>query len=131
MSACEPGWRPAGSSNRKNLPAHFLLPVSAKAKRSLCRTISIYRKMMSYPPAVPPSRAVHHPRTPRKPNLEKGHLADPASPPMSQGIGCGENSTGTNDCQRQLTSMCQTRLEASPYQYHPYTRLSGPPPHCK
>ena len=46
----------------------------AKAKRLLSRTTSIYRRITSYLPTVPRSPAVHHPRTPRKPNLEKGHL---------------------------------------------------------
>ena len=131
MSVCEPGWRPAGPRNCRNLPTHFLLPVPAKAKRSLHRTISIYRQMMSYPSTVPRSHVVHHPRTPRKPNLEKGHLANPVGSSVSQGIGCGENPAGTNDRQCQLTNMCLIGLGASPYQYHPCTCLSGPPPHRK
>ena len=77
------------------------------------------------------SRAVHHPRTPRKPNLEKGHLTDPADPSVLQGVGCRENPTRTNDRQRQLTNMCLTGLGVSPYQYHLCTCLSGPPQHSK
>ena len=127
MSSCEPSWRPAGPRNRENLPAHFLLPVPAKQKRSLRRTILIYRWMMSYPLAVPRSSAVHHPQTSQKLNLEKRRLADLAGPSVSQGVGCGENPAGTNDSQRQLTNMCLTGLGASPYQYHPCTRLSGRP----
>ena len=84
---------------------------------------------MSYPLAVPRSRAVHHPRTPRKPTREKGHLTDPASPLVSQGVGCGGNPAGTNDRQHQFTDMCLTRPGASPYQRHPCTRPSGLPLH--
>ena len=131
MSSCKPSWRSTGSSNRGSLPAHFRHPVLAKAKRLLRRTTSIYRQMTSYLPAVPRSPAVHHPRTLRKPNLEKGHLADPAGPSVLQGAGCGENSAGTIDRQRQLTNMCLTGLKASPRQYRPCTRLSGPPLHRK
>ena len=109
---CEPDWRPTGLSNLENLPAHFLLPVPVKAKRSPSRTTSTYRQMTSYPPTVPCSHTVHHTRTPRKPNLKKGHLADQAGLSVPQGAGCGENPTGTNDRQRQLTNMCLTRLGA-------------------
>ena len=70
-------------------------------------------------------------QTLRKPNLEKGHLADPADPSVSQGIECEVNLAGTNDHQRQLTNMCLTGLGASPYQYHPCTHLSRSPPHRK
>ena len=79
---------PIGQSNRWNRPAHFRHPVLAKEKRLLRRTTSMYRWMTSYLPVVPRSPAVHHPRTLRKPNLEKGHLADPAGPSVSQGAGC-------------------------------------------
>ena len=84
--------------------------------------------MTSYPPAVPRSHAIHHPRTPRNPNLEKGHLVDPAGPSMSRGAGYRENPAETNDRQRQLTNMCLTGLGTSPRQYHPCTRPLGPPP---
>ena len=72
-----------------------------------------------------------HPRTPRKPNLEKGHLADPAGLSVLQGARFGENPAGTNDRQSHLTNMCLTGLGASPRQYHPCTRLSRPPPYRK
>ena len=127
MSACKPGWTLAEPSNRGSLPAHFRHPVPAKAKRLLRRTTSIYQRMTSYLPAVPRSPAVHHPRTLRKPNLEKGPLANPTNPSVSQGAGCGKNSAGTNDPQRQLTSMCQTGLGAPPRQYHLCTHPWGPP----
>ena len=128
MSACEPSWKPAGLGSHGNLLAHSLLPVPAKVKKSLRRTMLIYRKIMSYPPKIPRSRAVHHPRTPRKPTREKGHLVDPTGPSVSQGVGCGGNPAGTNDRQHQLTNMCLTKLGASPHQCHPCTRLTGPPP---
>ena len=127
MSAYEPRWRPTGPSNRWSRPTHFCHSVPVKAKRLLHRTTSIYRQMTSYLLAVPRSPAVHYPRTLRKPNLEKGHLADLASPSVSQGDGCGKNPAGTNDPQRQFISMCLTGLGASPRQYHPCTRPSGPP----
>ena len=128
MSTYEPGWRLVGPSNRGNLPANFLLPTPAKAKRLLRRTTSTCRQMTSFPPVVPCSRVVLHPLMPRKPNLEKGYLADQAGSSMSQGAGCGENPAGTNDRQRQLINMCLTGLGASPRQYHLYTRPSGSPP---
>ena len=128
-SVCEPSWRPAGPSNHESQPAHFLLPVPAKEKRLLRRTISTYHPMMSYPPAAPRSHAVHHLRTPRKPIQEKGLVANLAGPSVSQGIGCRENPAGTNDHPRQLTNMLPTKLETSPGQYQPCTRLSGPSPH--
>ena len=128
MSACEPSWKPTGLGSRGNLPARFLLPVPAKVKKSLRRTMLIYRRIMNYPPEVPRSRAVHHPRTPRKPTQEKGHLAGPTGPSVLQAVGCGENPTGTNDRQHQLTNMCLTGQGASPHQCHPCTRLTGPPP---
>ena len=86
---------------------------------------------MSYPPAVPRSRAVHHPRMPQKPTQEKGHLSGPVGPSVSLSIGCGENLAGTDDRQHQLTNMCLTGQEASPHQRHPCTRLSRPPPRCR
>ena len=131
MSACEPGWKSAKPRNLRNLSAHFLLPVPAKAKRSLHRTKSTYRRMTSYPPEIPCSHAIQHPQTPWKPNLEKGHLADPTDLSVSQGAGCIENPARTNDRQRQLTNMCLTGLGASPRQYHPCTRPLGPPPLLK
>ena len=131
MSVCEQRWRSAGLSNHESLPAHFLLPVLARAKRPLRRTISIYRPMMSYPPAAPRSLAVHYLRTPWKTILEKGYLADPASPSVSLGVGCRENPAGTNDRPHRLTNMCSTELGISLDQYQPCTHLSGLPPHCK
>ena len=131
MSACEPSWKPAGPGSLGNLPARSLLPVPAKVKRLLRRTMLIYRRMMSYPPAVLCSRAVHHPRTPWKPTREKGHLADPTSPSVTQGVDCGGNPAGTNDRQHQLTNMCLTRPKASPHKCRPCTRLNGPPPCLK
>ena len=128
MSACEPIWKPAEPSNSGNLPSRSLLFVPAKEKRLLRRTMSICRRMMSYPPAVPRSRAVHHPQTSRKLTQEKGHLANPAGLLVSQGVGCGGNLEGTNDCQHQLTDMYLTRPEASPHQRYPCTHLSRPPP---
>ena len=131
MSACEPRLKPAKPDSRRNLPAHFLLPVPAKVKMSLRWTMLIYQWKMNYPPAVPRSRAVHHPRTPRKPTQEKGHLAGPAGPSVLQGVGCGENPVETNDRQHQLTNMCLTGQGASPHQCHPCTHLTGPPPRRK
>ena len=127
MSACEPRWKPVEPSNRGNLPAHSILPVPAKEKRSLRRTMSICRRMMSYPPIISCFCAVHHPQTPWKPNREKGHLANPADLLVSQGLGCGGNPAETNDCQHQLTDMYLTKPEASPHQRRPCTRLSGAP----
>ena len=128
MSACEPGWRPTGTSNRESRLTHFRHSVPAKAKRLLHLTTSIYRWMTSYLSAVPRSPVVHHPRTLQKPNLEKGHLTDLADPLVLQGAGWGKNLAGTNNPQRQLISMCLTGLGASPHQYHPCTCPSGPPP---
>ena len=131
MSAYETSWKLAKLSNRGNLPARSLLPIPAKEKRSMRRTMSICRRMMSYPPEVPRSCAVHHSQTSRKPTREKGHLVGLAGLLVSQGIGCGGNPAGTNDRQHQLTDMCLTRPEASPHQRHPCTYLSGQPPHHK
>ena len=127
MSACGPNWKPTEPRNCGNLLARSHLLVPTKEKRSLRWTMSICRQIMSYPPAVPHSCAVHHPQRPRKPTQEKGHLADPADLLMSQGVRCGGNPVGTNDRLHQLTDMCLTRPEASPHQRHPCTRLSGPP----
>ena len=128
MSACEPSLKPTGPSNRESLLSHFLLPVATRAKRSLRQTISIYRQIMNCPPEVPFSRAVHHLRTPRKPTKEKAHLASPAGPSVLQGVGCGENQSGTNDLRHQLPNMCLTGQGASLRQCHPTTLHTGPPP---
>ena len=66
-SVCGPSWKPAGPTNRESLLAPFLFPILARAKKPLYRTISTYRQMMNYPPAVPLSHAVHHLQMPRKP----------------------------------------------------------------
>ena len=95
-SVCGPSWKPAEPSNHESLLAHSLLPVSARAKGSLHQTISTYWQMMNYPPTVLLSRAVHHLRTPQKPTPEKGHLASPAGPSVSQGVECEENLAGAN-----------------------------------
>ena len=118
-------------SNHESLPAHFLLPILARAKRPLRGTISIYRPMMSYSPAAPRFRAVHHLRTSWKTILEKGYLADLAGPSVSLGVECRENPAGTNDPPHQLTNMCSTELRISLDQYQPCTHLSGLPSHCK
>ena len=114
MSVREPNWKPARSGSRGNLPVCSLLPYPAKVKRSLRRTMLIYWRMMSHPPAIPHSCAVHHPRTPCKPTREKGHLADPTDPSVLQDVECKGNPAGINDRHHQLTNMCMTGLGASP-----------------
>ena len=131
MSTCEPDWRPASPSNCGNLPAHSLLPVLAKARSPPRRATSIYQRMTNCPPEVPRSHAVHHPRTSWKPNLERGHLVDPTGPSASQGAEYGRNLVEASVSQHQLINMCPIGLGASPYQYHPCTRLSRPPSHRK
>ena len=106
MSACEPGWRPARLRNHGDLPTHFLHLVLTKAKRSLYPTTLTYRRMTSYLPTALRSHAVHHPRMPRKPNLEKGPLIDPADPSVSRYAGYGEKPARTDASQSQLVNMC-------------------------
>ena len=77
--------------------------------------------MMSYHPAVPPSRAVHHPRTPRRPTQEKGRLTGPAGPSVLQGIGHGCNPEKTNNRPCPLSNMCLTQPGATQGQFLPYT----------
>ena len=127
MRACETSWRPTRPSSRGNLPALFPLPVQARVRRSLRRTMSISKWMMNYPPAVPRFHAVHHPRAPQKPIQEKGHLIEPAALSVLQDVRCEENTAGTNDHQRQLANMWLTGHGASPHQRRPYTRHTGPP----
>ena len=86
---------------------------------------------MSYPPAVPLSCVAHHLQTPQKLIQEKGRLAGPADPSVSQGIGCGENPTEANDHLWPLDNMPPTQPGASPNRYRPYIRLSEPPLHLK
>ena len=83
MSAYKPNWSPAGLRNRRNLPTSFNRSIPRKAKRPLYQTTLTYQRMTSYLLTVPRSHAVHHPRMSRKPNPEKGHLANPAGPPAS------------------------------------------------
>ena len=131
MSACEPSWKPAEPNNLESLLIPFLLPVQTRAKRQLHRMISTSRKMMRYHPVVPPSRAVHHLRTLRKPTQEKGRLTGPAGPSVLQGIGHGGNLAKTNNRPCPLNNMCPTQPGASQGQFQPYTHLSGPPPLLK
>ena len=87
--------------------------------------------MMSYHPAVPPSHAVHHPRTPRRPTQEKGRLTCPIGSLVSQGIGHGGNPAKSNNRPCPLINMCSTQPGASQGQFQPYTHLLGPPPLLK
>ena len=130
MSVYEPDWRPARSRNHGDLPTHFLHIIPTKARRSLYPTILTYRRMTSYLPTALRSHDVHHPRTPRKPNLEKGPRVDPANPSVPRNAGYGEKSVGTNVSQSHLMNMCPNDLGASPHRYHPCTLPSGLlPPH--
>ena len=125
MSVCEPSWRPAKPRNHGDLPTHFLHLVPTKAKGSLYPTTLTCRRMMSYLLAALCSHAVHHPRTPRKPNPEKGPLTDPVDPSVSGNAGYREKPAGTDASQSQLVNMCLNDPGASPHWYHPCTLHSG------
>ena len=109
---------------------HFLHLVPIKARRSLYLTTLTYRQMTNYLPAALRSHGVHHPRTPWKPNPEKGPLVDPVDPSVSHSAGYGEKPTGTGANRSQLMNMRPSYPGASPYRYHPCTLPSGLlPPH--
>ena len=55
-----------------------------------------------------PSRAVHHPPTPRRPTQEKGRLTGLTGPSELQGIGHGGNLAKTNNRPCPLSNMCPT-----------------------
>ena len=131
MSACELSWKPAGPCSRESLLAPFPLLVLAKAKRLLHQTISTYRLMMNYPPAVPLSCVVHRLRTPWKPTQGKGRLAGPAGLSVLQDIGRGENPAEASGRPCSLSNTRPTRSGASPDRYRPCIRLSEPPLHLK
>ena len=125
MSACEPGWRPAKPRNHWDLPAHFLHLVSTKAKRPLYPTTLTYQRMTTYLPTALRSHDVHHPRMPRKPNPEKGHLVNPTDPSVPRNVGYGEKLAGTDASQSQLMNMCLNDPGALPHRYHQCTLPSG------
>ena len=125
MSTCEPGWRPARPRNHGDLPAHFLHLVPTKAKRPLYLMTLTYRRMTSYLLTALRSHDIHHPRTPRKPNPEKGPLVDPADPSVPRNAGYGEKPKGTDSSQSQLMNICPNDPRASRHRYHPCTLLSG------
>ena len=130
MSTCEPGWRPAKARNHGDLLAHFLHLVPTKARRSLYPSTLTYRRMMSYLLTALRSYGVHHPRTPRKPNPEKGPLVNPADPSVLCNAGYGEKPAGTDASQSKLMNMCPNDLGALPHRYNPCTLPSGLlPPH--
>ena len=72
-----------------------------------------------------PLFVVHHPRTPRKPNPEKGPLANPAYPLVPCNVGYGEKPVGTDASQSQLMNMCPNDPRALPHRYHPCILPSG------
>ena len=129
MSTCEPSWRPVRARNHEDLPAHFLYLVPTKERRSLYLMTLTYRRMMSYLLTTLHSHGVHHPRTPWKPNPEKGPLIDPADPSVPRNAEYGEKLAGTNASQSQLMNMCPNDPRASPLRYHPCTLPSGLLPH--
>ena len=114
----------------RDLPAHFLHLVPIKARRPLYLTTLTYRRMTSYLLIALHSHDVHHPRTPRKPNPEKGPLVDPTDPSVPRNAGYGEKSAGTDASWRQLMNMRPSYPWASSHWYHPCTLPSGLlPPH--
>ena len=116
--------------NHRNLPAHFLHLVPTKVRRPLYPTTLTYQWMTSYLPTTLRSHGVNHPRTPRKPNPEKGPLVDPANPSIPCNAGYREKPAGTEASQSQLMNMCPNDPGASPHRYHPCTLPSGLlPPH--
>ena len=132
MSACEPGWRPTRPRNHGDLPAHYLHRVLIKARRPLYSTTLTYRWMTSYLLTALRSHDVHHPRTPWKPNLEKGPLVDPADPSIPCNTEYREKPARTDASQSQLMNMCPNNPGALPHRYHPCTLPSGwlPPQIC-
>ena len=130
MSVCEPGWRPTRPISHGDLPAHFLHLVPIKARRLSYPTTLTYRRMMNCLPTGPCSHGVHHPRTPRKPNSEKGPLVDPADPSVPRSAEYGEKLAGTDASRSQLMNMCPSNPRALPHRCHPCTLPSGLlPPH--
>ena len=125
MSACEPYWRLARPRNDGDLLAHFLHIVLTKVRRSLYPTTLTYRRMTSYLLTTLRSHGVHPPRTPRKPNPEKGPLVDPANPSVPRNAGYGEKPIGTDASQSQLMNMCPNNPGASAHQYPLFTLPSG------
>ena len=123
MSVCEPGWRSARPRNHGEIPRHFLHLISTKARRMMYPTTLTYRQMTSYLPTALRSHDVHHPRTLRKPSLEKDPLVNPADPPVPRNAGYGEKPAGTDASQSQL--MCLNDPRVSPHRYHPCTLPSG------
>ena len=116
--------------NHGNLPAHFLHLIPIKARRSFYPMTLTYRRMTSYLLTALRSHGVHHLRTLRKPNPEKGPLVDPADSSVPRNAGYGEKPVGINASQSQLMNMCTNDPGASPHRYHPCTLRSRLlPPH--
>ena len=89
-----------------------------------------YRRMTNCLPTALASHDVHHPRTLRKPNLEKGPLVDPADPSELCNAGYGEKPVGTDASRSQLMNMHPSDPGESPHRGHPYTLPSRLlPPH--
>ena len=104
-SAYEPSWRPPRLRNHRDLPAHVLHLVPIKARRLLYPTTLTYRWMTSYLLTALCSHGVHHPRTSRKPNPEKGPLINPADPSIPHNTGYGEKPVRSDASRSQLMNV--------------------------